>query len=218
VTAFPPRAVKPPRVPSVMRQGDDAMDPVLAELISEGVKIIGPALIAAGAAYFAASLQFKATLGQIREANEFAARQHLFDYYKDKQRQLSESYNELSNTLGQVLGVNAAPRKGKDDESIENMVSGFDSIAQLHIDAAPFEIGLTLRDMRSKKLDSLQEFKQLTRRKQALDELNLGGDFQSKKNTVLSLLELYAWLKRCNQLLLEKEMDLLFSKYDVVRA
>lgn len=203
---------------SVMRQGDKVMDPVLAELISEGVKILGPALIAGCAAYFAASLQFKATLAQIREANEFAARQHLFDYYKDKQKQLSESYNELSNTLGQVLGVNAAVLKDEGDESIQNMVSGFDSIAQLHLDAASFEISLALRDMRSKKLEGLEEFERLASRKQSLDGLHLGDDFESKKATVLSLLELYGWLKRCNQLLLEKEMDLLFSKYDVGRA
>ena len=193
------------------------MDPVLAELINsiglEAIKIIGPAAIAAFAAYKAASLQFKATLTQLREANEFSARQHLFDYYKDRQKRLSESHNELTTSLGQVLGVNAAAREDDLDTSIEKMVDTFDSIARLYLGAAPFEISLTVRDMKAKGLDRLEEYSELQSKKQTLEVLELDQDFESKKNVIISLLEVYGQLERCNQLLLEKEMDSLFSKY-----
>lgn len=193
------------------------MDPVLAELLTsiglEAIKIIGPAAIAAFAAYKAASLQFKATLAQLREANEFSARQHLFDYYKERQKRLLESHNELTTSLGQVLGVNAALREDDPDFSVQKMVDTFDSIARLYLGAAPFEISLTVRDMKAKGLDDLEEYFELSSTKQALEGLELGPDFDSKRNVVIALLGVYGQLERCNQLLLEKEMDSLFSKY-----
>lgn len=193
------------------------MDPVLAELIKsigvEAIKIVGPATVAAFAAYKAASLQFKATLTQLREANEFAARQYLFDYYKERQNRLSESHNELTTSLGQVLGVNAAAREDVFDANIQKMIDTFDSIARLHLDAAPFEISLTVRDMKSKGLDDLEEYLELQSTKQTIEGLVVAEDFNSKKAVVISLLKVYGQLERCNQLLLEKEMDSLFSKY-----
>lgn len=193
------------------------MDPVLAELINsiglEAIKIVGPAAVAAFAAYKAASLQFKATLTQLREGNEFSARQYLFDYYKDRQKRLSESHNELTTSLGQVLGVNAAAREDVFDVNIQKMIDTFDSIASLYLDAAPFEISMTVRDMNAKGLDNLEEYLILQSTKQALEGLVVGEDFNSKKAAVISLLKVYGQLERCNQLLLEKEMDSLFSKY-----
>jgi|GEM_PF-2529823 len=193
------------------------MDPVLAELLNsiglEAIKIVGPAAIAALAAYKAASLQFKATLAQLREANEFSARQHLFDYYKERQKRLLESHNELTTSLGQVLGVNAAVREDDLDFSGQKMIDSFDAIARLYLGAAPFEISLTVRDMKAKGLDDLEEYVELESTKHALGGLELGEDFDSKRNVVISLLGVYGQLERCNQLLLEKEMDSLFSKY-----
>ena len=193
------------------------MDPVLAELLNsiglEAIKVVGPAAIAAFAAYKAASLQFKATLAQLREANEFSARQYLFDYYKERQKRLSESHNELTTSLGQVLGVNAAVPEGDLDFSIQKMIDTFDAIAHLYLGAAPFEISLTVRDMKAKGLDDLEEYVELESTKHTLGGLELEADFDSKRNVVISLLGVYGQLERCNQLLLEKEMDSLFSKY-----
>lgn len=198
------------------------MDPTLAQVIesvsTEAIKIIGPAVVAALAAYKAAALQFKATLQQLREGNEFSARQHLFDYYKERQKRFSEGYSNLVNSLSQVLGANAAAEGDEPDGSLKAMLDTFTSLAQLHLGAAPFEIKLVLRDMKARKLEQIEEYKELEGKQAMLSGLVLGKDFESKRAAVFSMIEVYGALERCNQLLLEREMDSLFSKYVQERA
>lgn len=189
------------------------MDPVLAELLNELIKIVGPAVVAALAAYKAAALQFRATLQQLREGNEFSARQHLFDYYKERQKRLSERHTSLMNSLGQVLGVNAAAQDNEPEGSLKAIIDTFNSMAQLHLGAAPFEIHLVLRDMKAKKLHQLDDYRELEARKERLTGLIVGRDFESTRSAGFALIEVYGELERCNQLLLESEMDALFSKY-----
>lgn len=189
------------------------MDPVLAEFLTDATMIIGPAVVTGFFAYQAAAHQSKATLQKIREANEFSARQHLFDYYKERQKRFSEGYTNLVNTMGQVLGVNAAAFDSNSDVGLDKLVDGFNSIVGLHLSAAPFEISLVLRDMVAKKLDGTEEFKELEVKKARVADLTAGTDYETTKSTVNALIEVYGELERCNQLLMEKEMDRLFSKY-----
>lgn len=198
------------------------MDPTLAQLIDsvcvEAIKVIGPAVVAAIVAYKAASLQFQATLQQLRENNEFSARQHLFEYYKERQKRFSESYFNLVSSLSQVLGANAAAGDDEPDGSLKAMLDTFTSLAQLHLGAAPFEVKLVLRDMKQKKLEEIEEYKELEAKQALLSGLVIGKDFESKRAAVFSMIEVYGSLERCNQLLLEREIDFLFSKYFKERA
>jgi hypothetical protein len=198
------------------------LDPVVTELIrsigTDALQILGPAVVAALAAYKAASLQFKATLQQLRESNEFSARQHLFDYYKGRQKRLSESHASLMSSLGSVLGANAAAGDGEPDGALQAIVDTFTSMAKLHLGAAPFEIQLVLRDMKAKRLGQLEEYRELEQKAALLIGLDVGPAFESKRAVVFTLIEAYGALERCNQLLLEQEMDALFSKYVGARA
>jgi len=193
------------------------MDPTLAQLIGsvsiEAVKIVGPAVVAAVVAYKAASLQFKSTLLQLRETNQFAARQHLFDYYKERQKRFSEGYASLVESLGQALGFNAALSDDEPNAATKAIQDSFTSLAKLHLGAAPFEIKLVLRDMKAKSLDQIEEYVDLEEKSATLSELSMGSDFESMRAAVIAMIEVYAALERCNQLLLEREMDRLFSKY-----
>jgi hypothetical protein len=193
------------------------MDAALAQLLEtvgiETIKVIGPAIVAAIVAYKVASLQFKATLRQLREANEFSARQHLFDYYKERQKRFSEGYSSLINSLSQILGTNTAVSDDELDGSLKAMLDTFSSLAQLYLSATPFEIKLVLRDMKAKKLNELDEYKDLEEKQLNLSGLSLGKDFESKRTAVFFMIEVYGALERCNQLLLEREIDGLFGKY-----
>jgi hypothetical protein len=194
------------------------MDPATGELLQDALKILGPAIITGFVGYKAASLQFRATLEQIREGNEFSARQHLFDYYKERQKRFSDGYANLVNQLGQILGINAATLGTALDESTSAIVDTFNAQVRLHLGAAPFELELLLRDMKTKKLEKTEEFKDLEDKKNSLEGLELAEDYDSKSSTVHKLIEVYSALERCNQLVLEREMDSLFKKYVDGRA
>lgn len=62
------------------------MDPALADLLGDALKIIAPAAVTEFTAYKAAELQFQATLQKIREENEFLERKMsvLFRKYIDE--------------------------------------------------------------------------------------------------------------------------------------
>ncbi|MFP1680282.1 hypothetical protein ACLD02_16410 [Alloalcanivorax sp. C16-2] len=158
------------------------MDPAITELLHDALKILGPALVTGFVGYKAASLQFRATLEKIREGNEFSARQHLFDYYKERQKRFSDSYANLLNQLGQILGINAATFGTDLDESTSAIVDTFNAQVRLHLGAAPFELALLLRDMKSKKLDKTEEFKDLEDKRNSLETLELADDYPVTRN------------------------------------
>ncbi len=122
------------------------------------------------------------------------------------------------NSFGQILGMKAGALGGESDESLKAIVDTTDSLAQLHLGAAPFEISLLLRDMKSKNLHQLEEYRELEAKKRQLAGVVLGSDFKSTRTAVFKLIDVYAALERCNQLLLEREMDTLFTKYVGDRA
>lgn len=72
--------------------------------------------------------------------------------------------------------------------------------------------------MKAKKLQQIEEFQDLEAKKAIVANLTIDTDFESKRTVVVALLDVYGSLERCNQLLLEKEMDQLFSKYVGGRA
>lgn len=93
------------------------------------------------------------------------------------------------------------------------MIETFNSAMQLYIGTAPFEINLVLRDMKARKLDDIEEFTELESKKKHLMNPTTGNDFVALKATIFTLIDVYGVLERCNQLLLQREMDTLFSKY-----
>ncbi|WP_193003554.1 hypothetical protein [Aeromonas simiae] len=99
----------------------------------KALKLLGPAIVAAIATYKAAALQFNATLQQLRENNELTARQHLFDYYKERQKRLSKGYSSLTYSMDQVLRVNASVAEELPNGALKEIVDSFTSIAQLHL-------------------------------------------------------------------------------------
>jgi hypothetical protein len=84
------------------------MDPeflrVVESVLLDGIKILGPALIAAIATYKGMKAQSELKLQERFKDHEFRAREHLFDYYKNRQVNLSKSHDELAESLGSLLG------------------------------------------------------------------------------------------------------------------
>ncbi len=193
------------------------MDPEIANLIKtisiDAIKILGPAIIAAFATYKATKMQYEIRLAELTKGHEFKAREHLFDYYKDRQIKLSKSHEELNNALGQLLGMAAASQEHDEEDSINEMVDSFSGISNLYAELAPFEINTVLRDFESKDLNSTDEYTKLKSYIGKLEDIQDQRTYSNVKNNVYILLEVYSFLERCNQMLLEAQIKRIFSKY-----
>lgn len=186
----------------------------LIEVVSiDAIKILGPAVVAALATYKATKAQYEAKLQELTKGHEFKAREHLFDYYKGRQVKLSKSHEELSNALGQALGFSAATTDLDPSDNINDMANACFGIVKLYLGQAPFEINTTLRDFESKNIQETPEYEKLNSYIGLLNTLSPSNNRLEFEKIVFSLLEIYSFLERCNQVLLEKEMKGLFNKY-----
>lgn len=188
------------------------MEPLLIGLIKElsieTLKILGPAIVATVATYKATKIQYESKLIEIEAKNGFGARQKLFDYYKHRQERLAENQKSLSDALGQILGISTAISSNED--STQNPMLG---LLDLAIRLAPFEIETTIRDMKAKGLENSEEFRKLANYKSTSTTLKTSENLDIIKSNIFFLMEIYVVLEACNQILLEKQMENLFSVY-----
>ena len=186
---------------------------VIETISIDAIKILGPAIIAAFATYKATKTQYEIKLNEITKSHEFKAREHLFDYYKERQIKLSKSHEELKNVLCQLLGMSISASDYKGNNSIGKLVDSFAGASSLYSGLAPFEIETTLRDFESKGLSETREYAKLQSYTDKLKDIQKPEDYPSIKNNVFILLEVYSFLERCNQMLLEAQIENLFSNY-----
>jgi hypothetical protein len=196
---------------------EDKMDIALADLIKtismEAIKIIGPASIATYATYKATKVQYELKLKEIEHNHEFAAKQVLFDYYKSRQTKMSESYNQLSSTLGTAMGAAAAIEEHRKEGEAPSKVIAVVDIVNSYVALAPFDLSITARDYKVNDMESSEEYQKITEYTKRVEGLQTSTQFEIVRGNVVLLLELYSFLERCNQSLIERQMEKLFSKY-----
>ena len=128
------------------------------------------------------------------------------------QRDLAEGQQELNNALGQLLGMVAAD-EGEPDSVALPIVDTYAGIVDMHIGLAPFDVDITRRDMKKKGLGDSEEYDRLEHYGKVVAELSPSKEPQGIKKNAFALIEVYGFLERCSQMLLEAEMEGLFSKY-----
>lgn len=192
------------------------MSPEVASLLQtvllEAIKILGPAIVAAYAAYKAASVQLDVKLHEVAKANEFKAREAIFLHLKERLVHIEQKNEKLNEELGRMLGVAAGYHEGSGTEPVEYvdiMSRSVHAAARL----APVEISATLNDMRMSSLTSSEEFKALSGRQDFQIDTFEPYSYPKLKSNVLSLIETYDLLGMCNRLLLQKQMERAFSPY-----
>ena len=186
------------------------MDETLANLIAEAIKIISPAIIASYATYKATKTQYSLRLAEQRENHCFKAKEALLQYYKDQRLKSDEGYKSLSDTLSQILGYMSTDEHNKENTTITSSIF---SICNMYTGLAPFDIEATIRDMTSANMTESEEFKKLLNYVMPAKKLKATKDSLILKENVFFLLDLYSFLGRCNQKLLEVQTNKLFSKY-----
>lgn len=180
----------------------------LQETTIEAVKILGPALFT----YLAASAQFRSKLEQLGRTQSFRSREHLFAYYKARQKKLAESYEGLGKGIGQALGF-AAAAAVVPEAKMQEMVESFKVLVRIHTVVAPFEIDIALRDMKAADLSRFEEYKKLSGYRESAANLQVGTTAEHLRDLVTKLMEIYGVLERCNQMVLEKRIESLFREH-----
>lgn len=192
------------------------MDAATVELIqtvaTDAIKILGPAIIAAFATYKATQAQFEIKLQELEKAHEFGAREHLFRYYKDRQIQLSKEYEQLNHSLGNTLGYATGYVTGAEEEQSEFLATLAEYV-EMYSKITPTEIDTTARDMEQNGLKETDDYKKLVAYVEPLRHLDSGKTLQALRKNIFAITDAYHFLQHCNQLLLQKQMTKVFTKY-----
>lgn len=192
---------------------DTATTEMIKTITSDAIKILGPAIIAALATYKATQRQFEVQLKELEQTHEFGAREHLFKYYKDRQVQLAKDYEQLNRSLGELIGfATGYSAVGQKEEDIE-FLSTIMQFANMYARTTPVEIETTTHDMERNGLKDTEDYKKLLAYSKSLQNLNNEVTLHALRRNVFIIVEAYHFLQHCNQALLQKQMEKVFTKY-----
>ena len=189
---------------------------ILKIVLPDAIKILGPALITGLIAYWTARIQYKSKLEEITGNQQFKSRELLLDYYKKKIDDANKSSEDLNKSLGKILGFAAALNLDEDITDHPhnlNKIMPHLSFVELHIRSCDFEIKTTLRDMEGINLKNSEEFSKLVKYQEIATSLTHSQEFDKVKANIFKLLEIYSFIARCSQLVLESQIQRLFSHY-----
>ena len=190
---------------------------LLKVVLPDAIKILGPALITGIVAYYTIRIQYKSKLEEMSGNQSFKAREHLLDYYKMKIADASKAANELNYTLGSILGSATAINLTNDaasdqDFEIEDIASNV-SMVDMYLELCDFEINTVLRDMEAINLSDMEEYHKLVTYLDVSKSLDASREFTQLKNNIMKLSEIYTFIARCGQLVLEAQIKHLFGSY-----
>jgi hypothetical protein len=188
------------------------MSPEVLALISDGIKIIGPALVTGIATYLIARVQIQSKIKEIVAGGELKARESLFTYYRERGEHLRTSSKDFGNELGKTysrLGT-----VGNDDEPFgENFIQLSAKIFGIASRMVPVEFNIAQAELRSSGLQESVEFASL---KEVVSKHSWSAPITNRgelRVRLEALIELYLHLERCNQRVLEAQIKDLFRPY-----
>ena len=186
---------------------------VIQAISLDAIKILGPAAIAAYAAYRAGFVQVDLRLKELDKAHEFQARSAIFTDLKDRlahiENQTTKLNSELSNILGFAAGYRLSDARDEPNEVIDLMLRAAEASAK----AQPLDVAVALADMRAAGMASTPEYAALALREAV--QLPVSGDvsYLRLKQLVVEMLETSNLLGVCTRLLLRDEMNRTFAPY-----
>jgi hypothetical protein len=186
---------------------------VIQAVLLDAIKILGPAVIAAYAAYRAAFVQIELKLKEMEKGHQFQARSAIFTDLKDRLAHIEQQTEKLNAELGHILGFAAGYRLGttrdEPNEVVDLMLRAAESAAK----AQPLETTVVLADMRAAGMASSQEYAALVARQAVQLPISGEPNYDRLKVLIVEMLETSHLLGVCTRLLLRKEMELVFAPY-----
>jgi len=179
----------------------------ISDVSQEAIKILGPAFITAYFAYRIGKTQIEVKLKEAEEKHKFGAREHLFNYYKERLSKLMDSYAKLSESLGQILGFTAV---GTVNVQFDITMA---KLANFYLRVLPHDIKLTMRDLEKNNLKDTEEYNALSEYLKKVSSVSLANDIESLRDNTLFLLEIIGYLSQSNHILLEQQAHSALQPY-----
>lgn len=185
-------------------------------VLSDAIKILGPAIISGFIAYKIAMQQVTLKLKEAEEKHEFSARARLFNYYKEKNQSLIDAQKNLNETLnelmGTIIGVDFAANA--DDDRI-NFLRPFKEYVLNNSNLVLKDLEVTKREMERDELKELPEYGELNSYFEKINSLTSDITSTAIQQNIFTLLEIYRHIYSCQHLLLEKQEkgNEIFRKY-----
>ncbi len=178
------------------------------DVLSDAIKIIGPAAIIGYVAYMSGKSQHVLKLKELKTNNEFKAREKIFEFHKEKLTRNKETMDELSNGLGQFAGMTIADLG--DELKLNNFINSFVSI---YIEMFPFEIEYIKKEIEKYPNDFKQEKKRLEVICVDIEKIQKPTDTESVQKTIIELVKIYGFIGHCIEAIIEKEAMHIFKPY-----
>src|SRR3989304_4491348 len=80
---------------------------VVKDILLDAIKILGPVIITTWAGYKYVKRQATLKLEEMDKTHEFGAREHIFNYYKERSKQLLARQGQLNASLSELMGIAA---------------------------------------------------------------------------------------------------------------
>ena len=181
-------------------------------VVSDAIKILGPAMITALLAYLIAKAQMSHKLKELDNTHDFSARKYLFNHYKERGQQLHKKYKELNNSLSNLMGFTIGYTL-TDKENEKEFMRRMAEVIRSYSTLTPMDLRITKKEMKKNELQDTSEFGELDSYIEKVRSFNQNDTLSAVQKNIVTLLEIYAHLYYCQQLLLEKEGDKIFQKY-----
>lgn len=168
---------------------------VITDGIVEVCKVLGPALITAFVGYKAGKSHIEIKLKELEKVHAFSASEKLFDYYRDRGRELSEAHKGMYENLSYLIGYSSATDGF--DELNKDVLKLYD----MYKNTFPTQLRLTIRDLEKHGFGETDEYDHL---KTIFEQLEADDQDKTFGDKVFDLMKKYEDLRVANQMILEK--------------
>ena len=193
------------------------MTPEELNVISDAIKILGPALITGLVGYYSAKIQLMAKLKELEtklkeldKNNEFKAREHYFNYYKEQQKEITGP----ADTHQITSLTNLLYSSSQDGLSKEEKVS-FQDLSN-HIIKSSKE---TKAQFESRNMDKIPEYKplydKLVKELDTVNSLQRECQEEVKEELIKGVRDLQMSFGLCIHMIEQRNMEECFGKYFV---
>jgi hypothetical protein len=178
------------------------------DVISDTVKILGPAIITAIVGYKVGKSQLLLKIEELNKNNEFKAREKIFDFHKEKLAKVDESIASLNEGLGQFAGMTIADL---DDEL--NFSSFINKYLVVYIDGLPFQLNHINDELKDHSAEFSREYERLQVYIKRSEDISKPKNPEDIQSTIVELIEIYGFASHCIRILIEKEALEIFAPY-----
>ena len=181
---------------------------VTMNVISDAIKILGPAIITAIVGYKVGKYQLLIKIKELNKNNEFKAREKIFEFHKEKLAKVDESIKGLNEGLGKLAGM--AMADFDDKLQISSFVNKY---LLVYINGLPFQLKQTYSELKKYSEECNQELDRLQVYLQRAEKVSKPENPEDAHTVIVELIEIYSFASHCIRIIIEKEALEIFKPY-----